>query len=43
MLVDNYLENDSQSRVACETLTKPNKVVLEGEVRGQEIKNDKLI
>ena len=40
MVVDNYLTNDSQSRVACETLTTTNKVVLAGEVRGPEIKKD---
>ena len=43
MVVDNYLTNDSQSRVACETLTTTNKVVLAGEVRGPEIKKDELI
>ncbi|MDA9751914.1 methionine adenosyltransferase [Candidatus Pelagibacter sp.] len=43
MVVDNYLANDSQSRVACETLTTTNKVVLAGEVRGPEIKKDELI
>ena len=31
------------SRVACETLTTTNKVVLAGEVRGPEIKKDDLI
>ena len=31
------------SRVACETLTTTNKVVLAGEVRGPKIKNDELI
>ena len=43
MVVDSYLNNDPQSRVACETLTTTNKVVLAGEVRGPEIKNDELI
>ena len=38
MVVDNYLANEPQSRVACETLTTTNKVVLAGEVRGPEIK-----
>ena len=33
----------SYSRVACETLTTTNKVVLAGEVRGPEIKKDELI
>ena len=43
MVVDNYLANEPQSRVACETLTTTNKVVLAGEVRGPEIKKDELI
>ena len=43
MVVDNYLANEPQSRVACETLTTTNKVVLAGEVRGPEIKQDELI
>jgi len=43
MVVDSYLGADSQSRVACETLTTTNKVVLAGEVRGPEIKKDDLI
>ena len=43
MVVDSYLSNDPFSRVACETLTTTNKVVLAGEVRGPEIKNDELI
>ena len=34
MVVDTYLSRDSLSRVACETLTTTNKVVLAGEVRG---------
>tara|TARA_Y100000591_G_scaffold99995_1_gene84907 strand:+ start:742 stop:1911 length:1170 start_codon:yes stop_codon:yes gene_type:complete len=43
MVVDSYLTNDPFSRVACETLTTTNKVVLAGEVRGPEIKKDDLI
>tara|TARA_A100001011_G_C14244345_1_gene814803 strand:+ start:377 stop:1540 length:1164 start_codon:yes stop_codon:yes gene_type:complete len=43
MVVDSYLKNDPFSRVACETLTTTNKVVLAGEVRGPEIKKDEII
>ena len=43
MVVDSYLAGDPFSRVACETLTTTNKVVLAGEVRGPEIKQDILI
>ena len=43
MVVDSYLSKDPYSRVACETLTTTNKVVLAGEVRGPEIKKDELI
>ena len=43
MVVDSYLGAEPQSRVACETLTTTNKVVLAGEVRGPEIKKDELI
>tara|TARA_B100000035_G_scaffold306711_1_gene309085 strand:+ start:19 stop:1188 length:1170 start_codon:yes stop_codon:yes gene_type:complete len=43
MVVDSYLSSDPFSRVACETLTTTNKVVLAGEVRGPEIKKDELI
>ena len=43
MVVDSYLSRDPYSRVACETLTTTNKVVLAGEVRGPEIKKDELI
>ena len=43
MVVDNYLSADPHSRVACETLTTTNKVVLAGEVRGPEIDKDDLI
>ena len=43
MVVDTYLAAEPQSRVACETLTTTNKVVLAGEVRGPDIKKDDLI
>ena len=43
MVVDTYLSRDPFSRVACETLTTTNKVVLAGEVRGPEIRNEELI
>ena len=43
MVVDSYLAGDPFSRVACETLTTTNKVVLAGEVRGPEIKEEDLI
>ena len=37
MVVDTYLSKDPFSRVACETLTTTNKVVLAGETRGPEV------
>ena len=43
MVVDTYLAKEPFSRVACETLTTTNKVVLVGETRGPEIKKDDLI
>ena len=43
MVVDSYLKSEPQSRVACETLTTTNKVVLAGEVRGPELKKNDLI
>jgi S-adenosylmethionine synthetase len=43
MVVDSYLSKDPFSRVACETLTTTNKVVLAGEIRAPEIKKDELI
>ncbi len=43
MVVDSYLGGDPFSRVACETLTTTNKVVLAGEVRGPKIKTEDLI
>jgi len=42
MVVDAYLNKEPFSRVACETLTTTNKVVLAGEIRGPEIKKDEL-
>ena len=43
MVVDSYLSLEPQSRVACETLTTTNKVVLAGEIRVPEIKKEDLI
>ena len=43
MVVDSYLSKDPVSRVACETLTTTNKVVLAGEIRGPKIEKDELI
>ncbi len=43
MVVDTYISKDPYSRVACETLTTTNKVVLAGETRGPDIKKDHLI
>ncbi len=43
MVVDTFLASEPQARVACETLTTTNKVVLAGEVRGPELKEDELI
>ena len=43
MVVDTYLSKDPYARVACETLTTTNKVVLAGEVRGPEINKEDLI
>ncbi len=43
MVVDSYLSQDPNSRVACETLTTTNKVVLAGEVRGPSISKDEII
>mgnify|MGYP006104077733 CR=1 FL=1 len=43
MVVDAYLSNDPYARVACETLTTTNKVVLAGEIRAPEIKKEELI
>ena len=43
MVVDTYLSKEPLARVACETLTTTNKVVLAGETRGPEIKKDDLV
>tara|TARA_Y100001980_G_C14496230_1_gene272699 strand:- start:10 stop:1173 length:1164 start_codon:yes stop_codon:yes gene_type:complete len=43
MVVDSYLSKDPYSRVACETLTTTNKVILAGEIRGPEIKKEEII
>ena len=43
MVVDSYLSKDPVSRVACETLTTTNKVVLAGETRGPKIEKDELV
>ena len=43
MVVDSYISLDPYSRVACETLTTTNKVVLAGEVRGPKLNNDEII
>ena len=43
MVVDSYISSDPFSRVACETLTTTNKVVLAGEIRGPEISKDEII
>ena len=43
MVVDSYLTKDPFSRVACETLTTTNKVILAGEIRGPKIDKDELI
>ena len=43
MVVDSYISKDPVSRVACETLTTTNKVVLAGETRGPKIEKEELI
>ena len=43
MVVDCYLSKDPFSRVACETLTTTNKVVLAGEIRGPGIEKEEII
>ena len=43
MVVDSFISEDPYSRVACETLTTTNKVVLAGDIRGPEIKKYELI
>ena len=43
MVVDSYLAKDPVSRVACETLTTTNKVILAGETRGPKIDKEDLV
>ena len=43
MVVDTFLKKDPVSRVACETLTTTNKVVLAGETRGPKIDKEDII
>ena len=43
MVVDSYLSKDPFSRVACETLTTTNKVILAGEIRGPKINQEEII
>ncbi len=43
MVVDTYMSKDPFARVACETLTTTNKVVLAGETRGPKINKEELI
>ena len=43
MVVDSYLSKDPFSRVACETLTTTNKVILAGEIRGPKIDQEEII
>ena len=39
-IVDLFLSKDPEARVACETMTTTNRVVLAGEIRGQGIMDD---
>ena len=43
MVVDSYLTKDPVARVACETLTTTNKVILAGEIRGPKIEKEEII
>ena len=43
MVVDLYLSKDPYARVACETLTTTNKVILAGEIRAPKIQTDELV
>tara|TARA_B100000242_G_scaffold293224_1_gene270670 strand:- start:908 stop:2071 length:1164 start_codon:yes stop_codon:yes gene_type:complete len=43
MVVDTYLAKNPVSRVACETLTTTNRVILAGETRGPKIDDEELI
>ena len=42
MVVDSYLTVDPFSRVACDTLTTTNKVILAGEIRGPKIEKEEI-
>ena len=42
MIVDTYLSKDPYSRVACETLTTTNKIVVAGETRGPKLNDAEL-
>jgi S-adenosylmethionine synthetase len=39
-IVDLFLSKDSEARVACETMTTTNRVVLAGEIRGHGIMDE---
>ena len=39
-IVDLFLSKDPEARVACETMTTTNRVVLAGEIRGQGIMDE---
>ena len=44
-IVDAYLDKSEQKdqvRVACETMVTTNKVILAGEIRGEEIKDEEI-
>jgi S-adenosylmethionine synthetase len=43
MVVDSYVSKDPYARVACETLTTTNRVILAGEIRAPQIRTDELI
>ena len=43
MVVDTYLSRDPYSRVACETLTTTNRVILAGETRGPKFDKEELV
>ena len=43
MVVDSYLRKDPYARVACETLTTTNKIVLAGEFEVLVLKEMKLL
>ena len=40
-IVDLFLSKDPEARVACETMTTTNRVVLAGEIRGQGIMDER--